>query len=476
MSRAQRQLVSVVVMVAAVAISAKLSLWLLGVVLFLIGAAGSLLLYLRRRNAELASAMAKNDLDTVRGMVTDPFLGLPARLALAYARMDVPDLAACTCGMCQPSDNLVDTFAASIDDEVHIHQRLAQAFWTTSRAPDAWHKLSPPTTPDWSLPVRQCATLGVILSRALDTDDIGTHHLALALLTKVEGPFPLALTWPTRLAAARFAVARGIYGAAEGWLATIPPFPTESPLEPIRRQCLDDLGAHRAESPEGQAHIEAEREVVDAMTADDRDKLLAIARDPAHHGALASRFYLAGQAIRVAEPLPPSCPCATCDAGDDAAALEDLLAMSSRVFGSLPYGQDLKNEVTALSPRKVSRHARLAYKATVQTLTLAVQALHTCTEEDCQAGASVAQILESLPDGIPRSVLALAVATRTARVGDAEGAMALLRSLHPFPSGTALEDRRLELVARLDRSGEERVGPENAEACEAAARSDGSDA
>jgi hypothetical protein len=294
----------------------------------------------------------------------------------------------------------------------------------------------------------------VSLSQALDTDVLAIHHNALEMLTLVDGPLPPALTWPIRLAAARFAISRGVYTAAEGWLATIPQFPSESPLEPIRRQCLDDLGAHRAESPERRATLDAEREVVDAMVADDHGKLLSIARDPAHHGALASRFYLAGQGIRVDAPQPPSCACAACDAGDDAAALEDLLAMSARVFGGSTYGEELKAEVEALASRRVPRHAILAFKAAVQTLALAAQALHTCTEEGCQAGARVGQLLDALPDGIPRSVLALAVAMRIAREGDVGGTWALLRSLRPFPSGTELEDRRLELVARLDGSGE----------------------
>lgn len=447
MSRTRKvQILILLASSAAIVGATAVSPWLAGVVLLILGAFGTMLLKVRARSAVLERAMIRNDIPEIERFVGDPFVGTQARIALAYARIDTPDLFECTCGACDPGDSLVNTTLASFDEEVHAHARLAQAFWMPSRAPKDWIK-APQATPEWSLPIRQIATLGVSLARTLESPtSLEGHRTTLGFFARL-GEIPPVLRWPTTLAAARYAAEVGLYGEAQRWLSQIPPWTARSPLEAIRRTCSEALDEHHAQSGRLEGTTEAEDAFLRAACFGDTQALLAIARDPSHHAALASRVLLALDGYTFDQPLR-ACPCTHCSSSDDDATLAALTTIASRIWSDEPFGTELRDEVDALARRRISRHARAALYAVTRTLHGLIGTLHTCPEERCAAGTETEKRVddEALPS---RSVRALAAATRSARRHELSKARELLGTVGPFGERSAVERHRRALSASL---------------------------
>jgi hypothetical protein len=421
--------------------------WLGGVVVLVLGAVGTLNLLGHARHRALDAALERNDLAAIERYVSDPLVGVRARLALTYARVDTPDLFECTCGRCEPGDSSLDKMLAKVDDEIHVHERLAQAYWMPSSVPKDWTK-PPATTPSWSLPVRRVATIGISLARQLESPvNLTLGRVSVDFLLRLRD-LPLVVKWPATLAAARYASEIGLYGEAERCLSGIPAWPSRSPLEAIRRQCREGLDEHFAVSSDRGGSAEAECAFLRAAQTDDSAALSAMARDPKHHAAFASRILLALEGTHEGAPIA-SCPCSFCGAADDEATLAALEAFSARLWTDERFGIERADEVTALEKRRISRHARRALDVATTNLRILINVLHVCDDEACKGGDNAEAFIRD-EDPMPhRSLLRLGLVVRKVREKKLDEARELLEKVRPFAEGSAQEARRIALVAEV---------------------------
>ncbi len=443
----KRRLVFIAVSLSVLVLATFLSPWLGGVVVLVLGAIGTVLLVNRGRTQALDAALERNDLGAIERYVTDPFVGVRARIALTYARVDTPNLFECTCGRCDPKDTALNAALAEVDDEIHVHERLAQAFWMPSSVPKDWRE-PPATTPSWSLPIRLVATAGICLARQVESPvnlSLGRHSVDFIMLVR---DVPLVVKWPTTLAVARYASEIGLYGEAERCLSEIPAWPTRSPLEAIRRQCRERLDEHFAVSSDRGGSVEAECAFLQAAQTDDTTALSAMARDPKHHAALASRVLLTLEGAHEGAPIA-ACSCSRCGSADDEATLAALEAFSARLWTDETFGLERKEELTALEKRRISRHAQRALETATTTLRDLVNLLHVCGDETCRASAyAEARIADK--DPLPhRSLLTLGLVIRRLREKKPEQARELLQSVRPFSEGSVVEARRALVVAEV---------------------------
>ena len=442
-----RKLALIAAALAALVLATAISPWLGGVFVLVLGAMGTVSLVAHARNHSLDAALDRNDIAGIERFTTDPFVGIRARIALTYARVDTPNLFECTCGRCEPGDTPWDAALAKVDDEIHAHERLSQAFWMPSRVPKDW-ATPPATTPAWSLPIRRVATLGVSLARQLESPvNLTLGRVSLDFVARL-GEVPFVLKWPTTLAAARYAAEIGLYGEADRCLSKIPPWTSRSPLEAIRRQCREVLDEHFAVSSDHGPTVEAESAFLRAAQTDDTAALVAMASDPKNHAALASRVLLALEGAAFDAPIS-MCPCSHCGSADDEATLAALATFSARMWTDEPYGIERAEDVAVLAKRRISRHARRAFDTATATLRVLANILHVCEDEACRAGARAEALIVD-KDALPlRSLLTLALGVRKLREQKLEQAREHLQSVQPFPEGSALEARRLSLLAQV---------------------------
>lgn len=444
-----RRLLFIAVSLVVLVLATRLSPWLGGVVVLVLGVFGTVKVVAHARVQALDAALERNDIEAIERYVTDPIVGVRARLALTYARIDTPDLFECTCGRCVPGEGSLDKMLAKVDDEIHVHERLAQAYWMPSSVPKDWTK-PPATTPSWSLPFRRVATIGISLARQLESPvNLTLGRVSVDFLMRLR-EVPLAVKWPATLAVARYASEIGLYGEADRCLSGIPAWTSRSPLEVIRRQCRERLDEHFAVSSDRGGSAEAECAFLRAAQTDDTETLSAMARDPKHHAALASRVLLSLEGARFDAPIA-SCPCSLCDSADDEATLAALEAFSARLWTDETFGLERKEELTALEKRRISRHARRALEVATTNLRILINVLHVCDDAGCKGGDNAEAFIlgdEPMPH---RSLLRLGLVVRKVREKKLDEARELLSSVRPFAEGSAQEARRVSVVAEVTR-------------------------